>query len=122
MPDAKGVVEPEGQGVGPGAPGGGWGGGWVELEGEGPTACASLPRRRQWASASGCLVSQPPTLLTIPEPHRGAGGREIPPCLRVLWARVWGGGGGVCPRVLDSLTASPSRSPFRARGRDSVRR
>ena len=35
----------------------------------------------------GCLVSQPPRLLTIPEPHQGAGGREIPPCLCVCRAR-----------------------------------
>ena len=34
----------------------------------------------------GCLVSQPPRLLTIPEPHQGAGGREIPPCLCVCRA------------------------------------
>ena len=35
----------------------------------------------------GCLVSQPPRLLTKPEPHQGAGGREIPPCLCVCRAR-----------------------------------
>ena len=31
----------------------------------------------------GCLVSQPPRLLTIPVPRQGAGEREIPPCLYV---------------------------------------
>ena len=40
----------------------------------------------------GCLVSQPPRLLTIPEPRQGADVRETPPCLYV-WARVLGGGG-----------------------------
>ena len=40
----------------------------------------------------GCLVSQPSRLLTTPEPHQGAGGREMPPCLCVR-AR-WGPGGG----------------------------
>ena len=53
----------------------------------------------------GCLVSQPPILLTIPKPHQGAGGREIPPCLCVCRARSGhvggsgpggGGGGGQC--------------------------
>ena len=42
---------------------------WVSAcaEGEGPIACASLPRL-DWAAASSCLVSQPPRLLTIPKP------------------------------------------------------
>ena len=31
----------------------------------------------------GCLVSQPPRLLTIPVPRQGADEREIPPCLYV---------------------------------------
>ena len=42
----------------------------------------------------GCLVSQPPRLLTIPVPRQGADVRETPPCLYV-WARVRGGGGGL---------------------------
>ena len=37
---------------------------------------------------AGCLVSQPPRLLTTPEPHQGAGGREIPPCPCVSTAPV----------------------------------
>ena len=40
----------------------------------------------------GCLVSQPPRLLTIPVPRQGADERETPPCLYV-WARVPGGPG-----------------------------
>ena len=42
----------------------------------------------------GCLVSQAPELLTIPEPRQGAGEREIPPCLRVSTAHVLSGGVG----------------------------
>ena len=42
----------------------------------------------------GCLVSQPSRLLTTPEPHQGAGGREIPPCLCVSAAHVRGWAGG----------------------------
>ena len=41
----------------------------------------------------GCLISQPPRLLTIPVPRQGADERETPPCL-YMWARVLGGGGG----------------------------
>ena len=52
--------------------GGGWVGlGWVSAcaEGEGPPPCASLSHQGDWASASGCLVSQPPRPLKIPVPH-----------------------------------------------------
>ena len=40
----------------------------------------------------GCLVSQPPRLLMTPEPHQGAGGREMLPCLCVC--ACWGPGVG----------------------------
>ena len=42
----------------------------------------------------GCLVSQPPRLLMIPELHQGVGEREIPLCLCVPVARTLGLGGG----------------------------
>ena len=45
-------------------------------------------------SYPGCLVSQPSRLLTTSEPHQGAGGREMPPCLCVSAARVRGRAGG----------------------------
>ena len=37
--------------------------------------CPSLTSRT--GSNPGCLFSQPPRLLTTPEPHQGAGGREM---------------------------------------------
>ena len=54
----------------------------------------TLPHRHNWVPTFGCLVSQPPGLLTIPEPHQGAGEREIPLCLcvSVAGARAWEGG------------------------------
>ena len=53
--------------------------------------CPSLTSTTR--SNPGCLVSQPPRLLTIPEPHQGAGEREIPPCLCVCCARPRACGG-----------------------------
>ena len=61
----------------------------------------------------GCLVSQPPRLLTIPEPHQGAGGREIPPCLCVCRARSGQRGGfralgqGTVAHLLSPLGCGP---------------
>ena len=74
------------------APGGG--GGLGLRQRPCPTACVTLPHRHDWVPASGCLVSQPPRLLMIPEPHQGAGEREIPPCLCVSVACAPGPGGG----------------------------
>ena len=58
-----------------------------------PTACVTLPRRRDWVPPFGCLVSQPPRLLTVPKPHEGAGG--------------WGGGGWAMKKYVwaSSMTA-----------------
>ena len=61
---------------------GGGGGGWVVARTGGGfprPVCPSLTSTT--GPYPGCLVSQPPRLLTIPEPHQGAGGR------------LWGGGG-----------------------------
>ena len=73
--------------------GGGWVGlGWVVARTRGGSprpVCPSLTGTT--GSYPGCLVSQPSRLLTTPEPHQGAGGREMPPCLCVSAAR---GGGG----------------------------
>ena len=90
-------------------------------------------------SKTGCLVSQPPRLLTIHESHQGAGGREIPPSLCVCrahsghvggsghWVRAqshtfclhWAavllsacGGGCVCPVL---------RAPAVGQGRPTLR-
>ena len=41
----------------------------------------------------GRVVSQPPRLLTIPEPHQGTGEREIPPCLCICHAHPRACGG-----------------------------
>ena len=46
-----------------------------------PTACVTLPHWLDRVPTFGCLVSQPSRLLTIPEPHQGAGEREMPLCL-----------------------------------------
>ena len=55
-----------------------------------PTACVTLPHRHHWVPTFGCLVSQPPRLLTIPKPHQGAGEMEILPCLCLSVARTLG--------------------------------
>ena len=73
----------------------GWGGCWVGLglgvrRRRGSHGLCTLPSP---ASASGCLVSQPPRLLKIPEPHRSAGGRATPPCLCVGGGGAAAGGG-----------------------------
>ena len=54
----------------------------------------TVPQQRNWVPTSSCLVSQPPRLLTIPEPHRGllVGGRYR--CACVCCPRVLRGGGG----------------------------
>ena len=60
-------------------------------EGEAPMASGSLPRRRDWASASGCLVSQPPR--RSPNSTEGlVGGRCCSAC--VCCQHASGGGGG----------------------------
>ena len=59
-----------------------------------PPACVTLPHRHDRVPTFGCLFSQPPRLLTIPEPGQGAGEREILPCLCVSVARTPGVGGG----------------------------
>ena len=65
----------------------------------------------------GCLVSQPPRLLTIPEPHQGAGGREIPPCLCVCRARSGHvGGSGHWVRALEVGGGGSRRALRRAAG------
>ena len=64
-----------------------------------PTANVTLLNLPDRVATSGCLVSQPPGLLTSPQTHLGVGERETPPCLCVLvvpapWSWWWGGGGG----------------------------
>ena len=56
-----------------------------------PTASMSFPHQlnRALPRLSGLTA---PRLLTAPEPHQGAGGREMPPCLCVR--ACWGPGGG----------------------------
>ena len=86
----------KGQGHKPHAPGagGGVGLGWVVARTGGGfprPVCPSLTSTT--GPYPGCLVSQPPRLLTIPEPHQGAGGREILPCLCVCRARSGHAGG-----------------------------
>ena len=68
----------------------GWGGWGVARTGGGfpRPVCPSLTGTT--GPYLGCLVSQPPRPLTIPEPHQGASGREIPPCLYISGR----GGGG----------------------------
>ena len=55
-----------------------------------PTACVTLPNRRDWVPTFDCMVSLPPRLLTIPEPNQGAGECEMPPCLCVLSSLMGG--------------------------------
>ena len=76
------------------AQGGGWVGSWLAPN-AGPMARASLPLQYSWVPTSGCLVSQPPSLLRVPKPHQGAGEREMPPCPCVFSTcrGAWGGGG-----------------------------
>ena len=69
--------------------------GWVVARTRGGSprpVCPSLTGTT--GSHPGCLVSQPSRLLTTPEPHQGAGGREMLPCLCVSAARVRGWAGG----------------------------
>ena len=65
----------------------GLGGGWLVARTGGGfprPVCPSLTSTT--GPYHGCLVSEPPRLLTIPEPDQGAEGREIPPCLCVCRA------------------------------------
>ena len=88
----RGKVEGrEGQGT---CVGWGWGGVGSQLVPKaGPTACASLPLRHDLVPTSGCLVSQPPRLLTVPKPHQGAGGRDtaVPVCVSHMPGEPLGG-------------------------------
>ena len=73
---------------------------------------ASLPLWHNWVPTSGCLVSQPPRLLTVPEPHQGTGKREIQPCLYVFSAcqgSLWGaqGQGTVAHRCYSPAGCGP---------------
>ena len=78
-------------------PGGG-GLGWVGSRPAPKAVCRDPP--------SVCLVPQPPRLLTIPDPHQGAGEREMPPCLCVSVARAPGGRGGVVRHPLRRVSAA----------------
>ena len=102
--------------------------GWVGL-GPGsrerlcPMACVTLPHRRDRVPTLGCLVSQPPRQLAIPEPGQGAGQREILPCLCVCVcvcrsrARPPGGGGGGHAGSHHGAVPGPATSPWGARRR-----
>ena len=63
----------------------GWDGlGWVSAPPEAvPHGQRDLTKLAR-VSHPGCLVSQPPRMLTTPEPRQDATEREIPPCLCVL--------------------------------------
>ena len=84
----------------PAPPRGGVGLGWVGLGWVVARTTGGCPRpvypslTGTTGSYPGCLVSQPSRLLTTPEPHQGAGGREMPPCPCVLAAHVQGRVGG----------------------------
>ena len=88
-PASNGILRIQVQGAGEG---------WVGLghslcQRRCPPACVTFPHLCDWVPTSGCLVSQPLRLLTIPEPHQGAGEREMLPCLCVSVARapgLWG--------------------------------
>ena len=74
------------------------GSGWVSALAEGSVPRPmTLPHRRDWVPTFGCLVSQPPRLLTIPEPHQGAGERE-----------PLGGSGGRLRRAIRGAMSVPA--------------
>ena len=75
-------------------------------------AGVTFPRWRDRVPTSGCLVSQPPRLLTIPEPRQGAGEKEIPlyMCVSVAHAPRGGASGhtmGWCLALLWGGVAPP---------------
>ena len=82
----------------------GRGRGWVGLSLGAPKAVShglrDLTLSVQWVPTSGCLVSQPPKLLTTPEPHHGAGVRYHRPacvcsrCASIAGTCLRGGEGG----------------------------
>ena len=88
-------------------------------------ASRSVPFRHNWVPTSDCLIPQPPRLLTVPKPHKGAGGRETPPCMCVFGslmpgavgrfrAQVQGYWGNVCParaRRATFLLTIPTSTP-----------
>ena len=65
----------------------GWVGSWLASEaGSSSHGQCVLPSLARLGPTPAVWSHSPPGLLTRPEPHQGAGRREMPPCLRVFRA------------------------------------
>ena len=71
----------------------GWVGSWLAPVAGSHGQCV-LPSPARLGPTPAVWSHSPPRLLTTPEPHRGAGGREMPPCLCVVRTCRGGAVGG----------------------------